>query len=360
MTFFGGLFKGLTAMIASVLALSLFSVAAGPTAAFTMTPPGNPVMGQLVQFTDTSTGSPTSWSWSFGDGQSSTQQSPTHAYSGTGPYSVTLTATNANGFTQQTQPTFVSSNDTLRLNVGHPFTVKLTATNQHNGNTQSAGLAIPQNDLFGYFSLPGATGDPNNAEVFVKILDGRGINGQYWVFVGHVTDLIYDLTVTEVATGFTKSYHKDAGDQVGRSDTTGFNATPTPNATTPTPTPPTTPTPTPTPPAGSSTRIVNVAQSGYTAFTDTVSGGSGTAIHVGDTVQWVFMDSTMAHSTTSGTCTGSGGYYGGSTCTPDGIWSSPLSGQGATFSHTFTTTGSFKYYCMTHLGDMTGTVLVQP
>lgn len=352
MTFFGGLFKGLAGMVVSVLALGLFSAAAGPTASFTMTPPGNPVMGQVVQFTDTSAGSPTSWSWTFGDGQTSPQQSPTHVYAAPGPFSVTLAATNGSGSSQQTQSAVVSPNDTLRLNAGHPFTVKLTATNQHNGNTQSAGLAIPQNDLFGYFSLPGATGDPNNAEVFVKILDGRGINGQYWVFVGHVTDLIYDLTVTEVATDHSKTYHKDAGDQKGRSDTAGFDLTPTPNATSPTPTP----TPTPTPPA-SSTRIVNVGQLS-TSFTDTVSGNSSTTIHVGDTVKWVFV-SGMAHSTSSGTCV-SGGYYGDDVCTPDGQWDSGMMVSPSTFSHTFTSAGTHRYYCEVHKSGMTGTVLVQP
>jgi PKD repeat protein len=350
MTFLGGLFKGLAALVTSALALGLFSVSAGPTATFTMTPPGNPVMGQVVQFSDTSAGSPTSWSWTFGDGQTSTQQSPTHVYAGTGPFSVTLTASNASGSSQQTQSAVVSANDTLRLNASHPFTVTLTATNQHNGNAVSAGLAIPQNDLFGYFSLPGATGDPNNAEVFVKILDGRGINGQFWVFVGHVTDLIYDLTVTEVATGHSKTYHKEAGDQKGRSDTDGFNVTPTPTSSP-------TPTPTPTPPS-SSTRIVNVAQSGYTSFTDTVSGSSATSIRVGDTVKWVFFDSTMQHSATSGTCTGTGYYT--STCTPDAVFDSGLLSSGQNSSHTFTTAGTFKYYCMTHLGDMTGTVVVHP
>jgi len=50
-----------------------------------------------VQFTDTSTGSPTSWSWSFGDGHSATQQNPTHSYISAGNYLVTLTATNQYG-----------------------------------------------------------------------------------------------------------------------------------------------------------------------------------------------------------------------------------------------------------------------
>ena len=133
--------------------------------------------------------------------------------------------------------------DTLRLNSGHPFDVRLTARDQRTGNT-GAGQPLPQSDVFGYFSLPALTSNPNNPEVFVKILDGTPINGQYWVFYGHLTDLIYDLTVTEVATGRTKTYHKDAGNSAGGFDTSGFNFTPTP-ATTSSPTPSPTATPTP-------------------------------------------------------------------------------------------------------------------
>jgi PKD repeat protein len=44
-----------------------------------------------VQFTDLSTGNPTSWSWSFGDGSTSNEQNPSHKYTKTGEFSVTLT-----------------------------------------------------------------------------------------------------------------------------------------------------------------------------------------------------------------------------------------------------------------------------
>lgn len=47
-----------------------------------------------VNFTDNSTGSPTSWLWDFGDGTTSTEQNPVHAYQGDGLYTVTLTVTN--------------------------------------------------------------------------------------------------------------------------------------------------------------------------------------------------------------------------------------------------------------------------
>ena len=51
----------------------------------------------IVDFTDTSTGSPTAWSWNFGDGTTSTQRNPTKTYAAAGDYSVTLTASNTGG-----------------------------------------------------------------------------------------------------------------------------------------------------------------------------------------------------------------------------------------------------------------------
>jgi plastocyanin len=68
------------------------------------------------------------------------------------------------------------------------------------------------------------------------------------------------------------------------------------------------------------------------------------AIHVGDTVQWIWDASD--HSTTSDTS----------------IWDSGVLNTGATFSHTFTSAGSFPYYCKIHGapggGGMHGTVSV--
>jgi PKD repeat protein len=52
--------------------------------------PAAPVAGQPVQFTDTSTGGPTSWAWSFGDGGTGTSQNPIHTYQATGAFAVTL------------------------------------------------------------------------------------------------------------------------------------------------------------------------------------------------------------------------------------------------------------------------------
>lgn len=48
-----------------------------------------------VTFTDTSVGNPTSWVWDFGDGSPTvTDQNPTHTFTGTGPYTITMAASN--------------------------------------------------------------------------------------------------------------------------------------------------------------------------------------------------------------------------------------------------------------------------
>jgi len=61
-----------------------------------------------VNFTDTSTGGPTSWNWSFGDGTTSTAQNPSHMYSATGIYTVSLTATNSVGSNTLTNTNFIT------------------------------------------------------------------------------------------------------------------------------------------------------------------------------------------------------------------------------------------------------------
>jgi len=72
------------------------SVLAALTAAFTFTP-ASPTSGQSVQFTDTSTGTPSIWQWSFGDGGTSTNRNPSHTYASAGTYNASLTIMNASG-----------------------------------------------------------------------------------------------------------------------------------------------------------------------------------------------------------------------------------------------------------------------
>jgi PKD repeat protein len=67
------------------------------------------VAGQAVQFTDTSTGGPTSWQWNFGDGATSTTQNPSHAYTAAASYTVTLKAANSAGANTLSQTVTVES-----------------------------------------------------------------------------------------------------------------------------------------------------------------------------------------------------------------------------------------------------------
>lgn len=52
---------------------------------------------QSFNFTDLSTGNPTTWFWDFGDGNTSTVQNPVHVYSSLGTFNVCLTTTNSCG-----------------------------------------------------------------------------------------------------------------------------------------------------------------------------------------------------------------------------------------------------------------------
>ncbi|MDD3135788.1 MAG: DUF2341 domain-containing protein, partial [Methanoregula sp.] len=63
-----------------------------------------------VTFTDTSTGSPTSWFWDFGDGTNSADQNPSHRYLVEGTFNVTLTVSNSLGSDSETRTGYITVN----------------------------------------------------------------------------------------------------------------------------------------------------------------------------------------------------------------------------------------------------------
>jgi plastocyanin len=88
-----------------------------------------------------------------------------------------------------------------------------------------------------------------------------------------------------------------------------------------------------------------------------VSGGAQTGIRVGDTVQWNWMGG--PHSSTSGACRDDPDPYGGgSTCDGSGVWDSGTHSMPHQYARTFTTPGTYSYYCEVHGAAMTGRVVV--
>jgi hypothetical protein len=51
----------------------------------------------------------------------------------------------------------------------------------------------------------------NNLEVFVKIVDGRGFNGHFWVYASGLTNVEVTLTITDTLTGATWTRHSPYG-----------------------------------------------------------------------------------------------------------------------------------------------------
>jgi plastocyanin len=83
------------------------------------------------------------------------------------------------------------------------------------------------------------------------------------------------------------------------------------------------------------------------------------SVKAGSTVTWR-NDEPITHTVTSGTFTGverTTGLRSGQS--PDGLFNARLEGTGDTFSYTFTTPGTYPYYCDIHFG-MNATVIVTP
>lgn len=105
--------------------------------------------------------------------------------------------------------------ETLCLNGGR-FEVKVTWTDFEGAS--GPGKTVPQTadtGAFYYFSQ-------SNLELMVKVLDGRQINGHFWVFYGSLSDVEFDITVTDTLTGIVKTYHNDSGSFASRGDVTAF------------------------------------------------------------------------------------------------------------------------------------------
>ena len=80
------------------------------------------------------------------------------------------------------------------------------------------GQAVPLSGDTGFFWFFSS----DNLELVVKVLDGRGINGHFWVFYGALSDVEYRIAVTDSVTGERKIYDNPEGTQASFGDTQAF------------------------------------------------------------------------------------------------------------------------------------------
>jgi hypothetical protein len=98
-----------------------------------------------------------------------------------------------------------------------PARFTATATWTANGHSGSGNLVVLSSDTkaFWFFS-------PDNLEVVYKVVDGRALNGKFWVFLGSLTTEQFSVTITDTVTGATKTYTNDSGQPSSVSDTAAF------------------------------------------------------------------------------------------------------------------------------------------
>ena len=187
----------------------------GTTANFSFTP-SSPSAGQTIQFTDTSTGGPTSWSWDFGDGFSSTAQSPTHAFATAGAFPVTLTASNSGGSNATTKTVTVASagasscveDATTMCLAGGRYRIRSHWRNQYAGGAVSTLSKAKLTDVTGAFWIANAS----TYEYLIRINTATD-NGRAWIAIPTFTDVEFWIDVTDTVSGQSKEYHSAPGNK---------------------------------------------------------------------------------------------------------------------------------------------------
>lgn len=116
------------------------------------------------------------------------------------------------------EPVCNSSEQALCL-LGSEFAVGVTFQ-ETAGSPAAAGKAVQLSADGGYYWFFG----PNDSELAVKVLDGRAVNGHIWVFYASLTNVAFDLTVTDSfsPTHAKRTYHNPAGTLASAADTSAF------------------------------------------------------------------------------------------------------------------------------------------
>ena len=178
---------------------------------FTFSPP-IPSTGQVVTFTDVSTGSPTSWAWNFGDGLGSMAQNPSHSFFGAGTYQVTLTVANSSGSSTTTQAVVVNRGaaagciaDAYTMCLGNGrYRVTSSWQNQYVGDKIPTPLQATRfTDVVGTFWMSAGA-----YQYFVSVNPATSaLNGYTWVAMNTFSGVEFWIDVTDTVSGLHKTYH---------------------------------------------------------------------------------------------------------------------------------------------------------
>ncbi len=98
------------------------------------------------------------------------------------------------------------------------FQVDVTWTDFQGGT--GVGNAVQLTNDAGYFWFF----NDDNVEVVLKVLDGRGLNGNFWVFYGALSNIAYEITVTDSVTGNVKVYDNPLNQFASAGDVAAFPA----------------------------------------------------------------------------------------------------------------------------------------
>ncbi|MEE8522554.1 MAG: ELWxxDGT repeat protein [Thermoanaerobaculia bacterium] len=124
--------------------------------------------------------------------------------------------------TRETAPGLCRASSTTLCLLGGRFALSLER--RDGTGSPAPGFARPISDRAGALSYF-RSGSP---ELIAKAHDGRPFNGHFWIFVGALTDLSYDLTVTDTVTGAQRVYTNPPGRVGGFADVEAFGGSPRP------------------------------------------------------------------------------------------------------------------------------------
>jgi hypothetical protein len=109
------------------------------------------------------------------------------------------------------------SSSGLCLGEDHRFCVEVAWQDPFNGGSGD-GEAVPLTPDTGAFWFF----DADNLELMLKLLDGRAVNGHFWFFYGALSNVGYQITVTDRSTGATRVYENPPGQFGSFADTQAF------------------------------------------------------------------------------------------------------------------------------------------